>query len=1440
MRVSCLAGMCLLVVAAFGGCGSSWIDGNAIKSPVAGAEIVVTGFDSVGSEVALSPTASPVVTDSGGGYTFGLDPDSVGSWVNRPLIVGTIGGVMGDPPATAPMLEAIIASPSALTRPEVTVTAHLSLASSVAAGLLRKQTQGAGRPPSVAEAEAIIALVESTFDVDLHADPADPAQAVALLNQCVDQNLDLVATPTNNPAVDELIAYLVANMSSSSGVLDGMMDDPASPGTDCPAAFSPFKTGMLTTLLPGGPSAFMNLGFSTDTQFIENNGMDYACLTATLTDAEGSLLAAVDDVTIAIVSGTGTLDPALVDPGPGGKRLQLTSTTVGNVVVRASYDLTNGNTISHDLTVGVVDLHVDTDGDGFTDGEETMGWDIIVDENGYGNGADPGLLTSRHVTSDPNRPDTDMDGLSDYEEYLIQCDPQRVDTDGDGLSDYEEWTQWMTSPCSVDSDGDCRGPDQDHAPSALLFDGNEVNLNDTSPSLDDTDGDGWTDYEEVDHPARSPLVADLPELSLMIVDTVDVRLDVEYAEQTGFERQYGSEFTESHTETEGRSSQHSVTTSLEVGYESSDSLCSWGTWAVKLGFAYGYTWGTSTQTSDTSQRAYQDYITDSRVYTETAASGSMTMGVQLENTGDTAFTLTHLAFAARHWNPGANAGAKASTGSFSTLATLTPQLGGGIALAPGQFTPVIQVQASDVNASRIKDFLAQPASLHIEPASYELENAAGLNFAYLEEITKYRTARVIIDFGDGRTEDYRVATNAKRGPGGTYPGVTLGGIMNDILGISYAATGQAPTSVRDVANYSGTPTNADAEGFWVVVVSSDRPEPVGVDFDDIVLQAADQILMMFVRDDDGDGLYSPEEQHYRTDDTVTDQDGDGLTDAEEVRGTYVDSTGTVREGGWDVTVFGSDTYRVFSDPTAVDQDGDGFRDDEEKAAGTDPTLADTDGDGLPDLNDPHPLHPAGILFVRSGESGSGSSWAGAFGDLQAALAAASSRNSDKAGPDNDVSGIWVAKGIYKPTSGADRGAHFDLPAAVGVYGGFEGVDTETKLGHRNPDPITNGTVLSGDLAGDDETGGSMADNSMWVVNVPGGMDNTTVLDGFLITGGNGSIAAGMYVEDSGPTLRNLFFRKNTAAQAGGGLCIINGSGMTLTNCTFSDNEAIQDGGGLYIHETTAPTDVITLSDCVFSENRANIGGGLYYNGVESEQRSLELDGCAFLQNQASGSAGGAYLSNGIHRITNTQFRQNAGNGICAVGSAQMVLQQSAWWKNSAGGSGAGVYLGNTARAWVVHCTFLENSSWGGSTTGGGMRCDEDTRASVENSIFWGNTATWHGLDTTSYQYYRYRTGGRLWDVSMSCVEGVRSPGYLEGYWNTGGDPKFVDAENGDLRIGADSSCIDTGRTLVDFDPLEPGFQPLPETDLGGQPRIVDGDGDGWVAVDMGAHEYQGN
>ncbi|PKN90958.1 MAG: hypothetical protein CVU44_21875 [Chloroflexi bacterium HGW-Chloroflexi-6] len=310
-----------------------------------------------------------------------------------------------------------------------------------------------------------------------------------------------------------------------------------------------------------------------------------------------------------------------------------------------------------------------------------------------------------------------------------------------------------------------------------------------------------------------------------------------------------------------------------------------------------------------------------------------------------------------------------------------------------------------------------------------------------------------------------------------------------------------------------------------------------------------------------------------------------------------------------------------------------------------------------------PARAAGPLYVTPDGTGNCSSWASAC-NLQTALG-------------NAVSGdeIWVAAGTYIPHA-SDRAVSFELKNGVAIYGGFAG--TETTRDQRDLD--ANKTILSGDLVGDDADNvahdePTRAENSLHVV-VGSGTDNTAVLDGFTVTGGNANdeydvpcnlgCGGGMYNFSGSPTLRNVVFSANSTAYDGGGIYNWSSS-PALTNVTFSSNSAGNQGGGIFNVNNSNPT--LTYVNII--ANSAYEGGGmLNYLSVPT------LTNVIFSGNSASLDGGGMWNGEGNPTLTNITFSDNAassmGGGMFNAYSSPALLNVT-FSANSAGSQGGGMY-----------------------------------------------------------------------------------------------------------------------------------------------------------------------
>jgi hypothetical protein len=595
----------------------------------------------------------------------------------------------------------------------------------------------------------------------------------------------------------------------------------------------------------------------------------------------------------------------------------------------------------------------DPDGDGVSTTVETGGWTVRVNLNGAMQ------FSETMVTSSPTQGDSDGDGLCDGEERLLRTNPASDDTDGDGLKDAAELEVWSSSPINVDSDGDSTG-------NSAFFDGSELMRFGTSPTLADTDGDGRSDFQEVNQNSTNPLVADLPQPRLELVGGIDVTLN--------FQRTTGMMTTSSLTTSLSRGMEQATNRTSGVATSSTSEISLEASASVSGGFPDGVggsvsaTYGqTETRMGETStsfeqastvtaRQAYEAATSREVTSSEVITDGKLAVTFNVVNTGTRTFELKDLVVTAMTRD-------RLNPARLTSVATLQmPTAAATITLGEGQSAGPFRVEAT-IPTGVALDLLSNPTGLVFKPASFQLVDRTGTNFAFtVGETTANRTALLVVDYGGDRPlEQYRVATNVARAGAARLAGLKMSealraaGLMKGAGWDSATNPGGVKklTRVRDVAAQARMPMGTSK--FWAVIAADNASSRVPAatrlldpqtDFDDLVLMPRDQVYLTYVADEDGDGLFSREERLYRTSDTATDTDGDGLTDRQEIR------------EGWDV--FSSlpaylGRSKVYSSPSVADADADRLTDSQEKLRGTDPNRADTDGDGATDDIDAEPL-----------------------------------------------------------------------------------------------------------------------------------------------------------------------------------------------------------------------------------------------------------------------------------------------------------------------------------------------------------------------------------------------------------------------------------------------------------------------------------------------------
>ena len=518
----------------------------------------------------------------------------------------------------------------------------------------------------------------------------------------------------------------------------------------------------------------------------------------------------------------------------------------------------------------------------------------------------------------------------------------------------------------------------------------------------------------------------------------------------------------------------------------------------------------------------------------------------------------------------------------------------------------------------------------------------------------------------------------------------------------------------------------------------------------------------------------------------------------------------------------------------------------------------------------------GTLYVdadATGGANDGTSWGNAYTDLQDALTEA------EAGDE-----IWVAEGNYRPTrefmEGDPRSAAFQMMNGLAIYGGFSG--TEGSVEER--DWEAHPTILSGDLNGDDGPDfANNGENSYHVFYHPGGtdLDSSAILDGFTISGGNADgdephyRGGGMHNDRSSPTLLNCIFSGNSADFPGGGLynqdssptlsnCAFVGnqarhgggifnyySSPLLSGCTFSGNLTHSTGGGIY-NLGSSPT----LIDCTFTGNSAYSGGGM----TNVHYSAPTLTDCAFTGNSTDHEGGGMYNFTASPTLINCTFSDNSalehGGGMANAASSSPMLTGCVFSGNSAGSGGA--MRNYFSSPLLSNCTLVGNSADSGGAVrndsssptllnvifsgnsahrGGGIHNDISSPV-LTNCTFEGNSADWGGGMYSNDGSMPVLTNCILWadtpqeiynsdGTSVPVVTYSDIQGGYAGRGNIDAEPLFADPDSGDYHLHLGSPCIDAG----DNDAPD-----LPDFDLEGDARRLDGDGNVTRIVDMGVDE----
>ncbi len=344
------------------------------------------------------------------------------------------------------------------------------------------------------------------------------------------------------------------------------------------------------------------------------------------------------------------------------------------------------------------------------------------------------------------------------------------------------------------------------------------------------------------------------------------------------------------------------------------------------------------------------------------------------------------------------------------------------------------------------------------------------------------------------------------------------------------------------------------------------------------------------------------------------------------------------------------------------------------------------------------------------------------------------------------------------------------------------------------------------------------------VNANGGYQYLTIQDG-IDAASNGDtvlVYSGTYIENinfygKDIIVASLYFStgdagyvENTIIDGGGnGFVVHFENGETesalLQGFTITNGYA-EDGGGIKCKNASMPV----IDHLIITGNAAFDDGG----GVACYTNSaMRISNCVFFENVADDNGGGIFLNHSTGLIENCLFYENISNG----GSSAIDC-----WSSD---------------PMIINCSFFNNVSYGWATIG----IWDTSSPSILDCIVSNNTGSGFVFHSQSEAIVEFCN---CYNNSFGSFSGSVPPGLgvinqvnanndpCDEFYNIFMDPELIDPINSDFTLFPSSPCIDAGIS----DTI--GFN-LPQFDLDGNPRVVDGNGDGLAIIDMGCYEFDG-
>jgi len=253
-------------------------------------------------------------------------------------------------------------------------------------------------------------------------------------------------------------------------------------------------------------------------------------------------------------------------------------------------------------------------------------------------------------------------------------------------------------------------------------------------------------------------------------------------------------------------------------------------------------------------------------------------------------------------------------------------------------------------------------------------------------------------------------------------------------------------------------------------------------------------------------------------------------------------------------------------------------------------------------------------------------------------------------------------------------------------------------------------------------------------------------------------------------------------------------GFTLTNGTGSvDSGSQPKGGGIYCANSTSPT----ITNNTIIKNYASKGGGIYfYFSSPTILNNTITSNYAF-------NGGGIYCVGGnFPIITNNTISGNRaaddGGGIYCYRSSPTIMNNTI--SGNMARYGGGIWCRSDSSPTITNTTISGNRA---EQNGGGIWCYEDSSPTITNSIITGNRAESEGGGGifSTWSYFTTVTNTILWDnradSGPEILVGVKAPPLTATFTIS-----YCDVKGGKASVEVAPQCtLNWGAGMIDQDPL---------------------------------------